>query len=254
MTVAVKPDSASPAAIRRPLARERQTRLLHGYLHKTSNSLCGIKGYASLIATTSDPQLPTCVYARRILAEVERMESLYHSVQDVAFPLSQGVGGDDLARVVQRASATAARRFGNLQIRARGSMNGRLLLPVRDLELVLGELLANCAEGCCGEPSATPVRVRLQAGLNGRGRILLRIEDDGPGLPAAILHEAADAFVTTKAGHLGIGLARVDTIMDMYDLGWSLANLPAGGARVELEVALPPVLSPLSPLAQQEEK
>ena len=28
----------------------RGTRLLRGYLHKTSNSLCGIKGYASLIA------------------------------------------------------------------------------------------------------------------------------------------------------------------------------------------------------------
>ena len=43
-------------------------------------------------------------------------------------------------------------------------------------------------------------------------------------------------FITTKEGHHGVGLTRVDTLMNMYGLGWSLESEEDLGTRVLLEV------------------
>ena len=80
---------AGVVEIRRPagVRRDHRGRLLRGYLHKSSNSLCGIKGYASLIAGGTVKTGRTTTWARKIIAEVERLEDIYHSVRDMAFPV-----------------------------------------------------------------------------------------------------------------------------------------------------------------------
>jgi len=78
--------------------------------------------------------------------------------------------------------------------------------------------------------------------------VALLVVDAGPGLPSSLLPEAAAPFVTTKPGHLGIGLARVDTIMEMHGLTWSLANGAGGGAVATLEVAQLAAPGPRAPV------
>jgi signal transduction histidine kinase len=229
------PDNPAVGAPAAPL-RSPQGRLLHGYLHKTSNSLCGIKGYASLIASslTRDPEATR--WAQRILAEVERLEEIYRSVQDMAFPSSRPPSGrGELPAVVARAVRRTRQDHPHLVVVWREDMNARLLLPEHDLEVVLTELLRNSAES--RPPAGTArVRVQLTCGPGSQDRLALTVADDGSGMAASLLAQAAHPFVTTKEGHLGIGLARVDTIMDLYGLGWALSSRPAGGTRVVLEV------------------
>jgi signal transduction histidine kinase len=133
-------------------------------------------------------------------------------------------------------------------VRILGGAAAPLLLPARDLQLALEELLTNAAEAA---PSGARVTISTVAGR--RGRLLLQVADDGPGLPPAILARAADPFVTTKPGRLGIGLARVDTLMDMYALPWSLANQPGGGALVVLEVARSTTAATVTPARARKE-
>jgi signal transduction histidine kinase len=220
--------------------RDRQGRLLHGYMHKTSNSLCGIKGYASLIAKACVSDGHEGRWARKIIAEVEQLEAIYRSVQDMAFPDPAPGRGGDLATVLHRCAQRATARHPNLSCVPPRGLRADLLLPEHDLELVLDELLANCAEGD-GARAPGPVGVRLIVRPDGTGgrRLVLGVADDGPGLPAALsAANAVDPFVSTKDGHLGIGLARVDTIAEMYGLAWSLTSIPARGTVVSLEVAL----------------
>ena len=219
--------------------RDRRGRLLHGYLHKTSNSLCGIKGYASLIADGKQPSAHTCRWARKIIAEVEQLEAVYRSVQDVAFPQQRQPSGSDLGIVVDRAVSRALRRHPQLCLERLDRQPGDLLLPSRDLELVLAEIFANCAEASDDVRPSARVRVCVGSRLNERGRLALTISDDGVGIAPNLCATAADPFVTTKEGHLGIGLARVDTVMDMYGLAWSLHSKFAGSTEVRLEVAVP---------------
>ncbi|MFH1844480.1 MAG: HAMP domain-containing sensor histidine kinase [bacterium] len=225
------------------LVTGRQTRLLHGYLHKTSNSLCGIKGYAGLIAA-ADPDEQLARYAARILAEVERMEQIYASVQEMAFPNHQKVSGEDLTVVLALAANRCRQRYPQLCIELATRSTGPLLLPARDLEMAVQEILCNSAEGRSTKPATVPLRVRFSIQPSGADRLALRIEDNGPGMIPELAAKAADPFVTTKAGHLGIGLARVDTVMDMYGLAWSIASDDGGGTSVVMEVAdIPPAVT-----------
>jgi len=219
---------------------ERQGRLLHGYLHKTSNSLCGIKGYASLIATDLSPDPKTVRWARKILAEVEIMERIYRSIQEVAFPERKEPTGSDLSRVTLSAAEATQVRYTNLQLTLDIQTGCRLLLPARDLELVIRELLRNSAEGRDGVDLPHRVRVGIRSISGDNRRICLVVQDDGPGMSAELVPQVTNPFVTTKPEHLGIGLARVDTVMDMYGLAWSLESRPRRGTIVVLEVAEQP--------------
>ena len=206
-------------------------RLLSGYLHKTSNSLCGIKGYASMIARGNAPAARPEAWARKIIAEVEKLESIYHSIQELAFPQAGEPGDDNLEQVLRRALSLAATRHPNLRLSMPTAVAGRLLLPEQDFGLVVAEVLANSAESRDGV-----VRVHVETGESAGGRCYVAFADDGPGMAAELLMQAPDPFVTTRAGHLGIGLARVDTIMDIHGLGWGLRSALGNGTVVTLEI------------------
>lgn len=230
---AAPPTAASPEILR-PAghSRDRRGRLLRGYLHKSSNSLCGIKGYASLIA--GGPQSPgrTTSWARKIIDEVERLEVAYRSVRDMAFPEPGApFGGGRLTSIVRDAQAAAEARHSNLTVIDATSDDGRPMLPAGDLLQILAAVLDNAAESRPG-----PVDIEVTTASNG-DRLTLSLADNGPGMGHELLAQAIDPFVTTRDGHLGIGLARVDTIMDMHGLGWALRSATDQGTTVTLEVA-----------------
>jgi two-component system sensor histidine kinase HydH len=215
--------------------RDRRGRLLRGYLHKSSNSLCGIKGYASLIAGGPGTTGRGTAWARKIIAEVERLEDIYRSVREMAFPVpAPSLGTHALGPVLADACDAAAGRHANLRVGPTPPLSGDLLLPAGDLLQVLTAVLDNSAES-----REEPVEITVSVGPGEGERLVLMIADDGPGMPRELLVQAVDPFVTTRAGRLGIGLARVDTIMDMHGLGWGLRSVPGQGTTVTLEVARP---------------
>lgn len=210
-----------------------QQRLLRGYLHKTSNGLCGIKGFASLIARGEASTENAARWAEKIIREVERMEDIFRSVGDLGCTGARPVEGD-LAATLETAATRARQRHPALRIELGFVPEAALLLPAADLGLILDELLANAAEA--GEQEGRPVTVHLD-GMVGLGdRIALIVQDDGPGIARELLPTAADPFVSTRDGHHGIGLARVETLLDMYGLTWNLASEPGRGVVVTMEV------------------
>lgn len=209
-----------------------QQRLLRGYLHKTSNGLCGIKGFASLIARGDVPSENAARWAEKIIREVERMEEIFRSVGDLGCTAVRPVEGD-LRETITATAERALRRHPRLRIEE-GDLPPARLLPAADLALVLEELLANAAQA--GEAVDRDVTVRLQGIPGLGGRVALIVQDDGPGIAPELLPMAADPFVTTREGRMGIGLARVETLLDMYGLTWSLASDPGRGVAVTMEV------------------
>lgn len=219
-----------------------QGRLLRGYLHKTSNSLCGIKGYASLIADEAATGAGACRWAERIIREVERLENIFRSVGDLTRPSVPQDWSVDLAQVVAGAAAETTTTRPGLELAIGPVPDADLLLPAADLRLVLRELLANAAEGRDGRSGAR--RVSLSAAVQPTGHVALTVRDDGPGMDPALAAQAADPFVTTKPEHPGVGLTRVETLLDMYGLAWHLRSAPGRGTSVTLEVALAAGMDP----------
>ncbi len=212
-----------------------QGRLLRGYLHKTSNSLCGIKGYASLIAEEDYLDNPAVKWALKIIREVEKMEDIFRSVGDLTGSTAETYGQQTLSNVLDEVIKQALCEHDNLRIRCGSIPEGCLLLPAADLFLVLKEVLKNSAESVSAKKDT--VTVEIDFTLSCEGRISLRLQDDGPGIPAEMSDQVIDPFLTTKNGHLGIGLTRVDTLLDMYGLAWILTSTEQQGTAVTLGAA-----------------
>ncbi len=225
------------ATLMQPLKTEKRsevpgsTRLLRGYLHKTSNSLCGIKGYAGLIAADDPTEDRSGRWARKILSEIERLEDLLRNVGDLTVRRSPFTGGRNLPGVLDQAIAEIRNEFPGLTAVVRSLPDAELLLPDADLALGLKEILRNCAQ-------ARPrVLVEITGQVEITGRVTLRLEDNGPGMEPELLKMAADPFVTTRDGRHGVGLTRLDTLCEMHGLAWTLASHPGTGTTVTLEVA-----------------
>jgi len=74
---------------------------------------------------------------------------------------------------------------------------------------------------------------------DGRPSIVLTVEDNGQGIPAYVLPDIFDAFVTTRldAHGTGLGLTVAEGIITQHGGTIAASNRPQGGAR--LEVCLP---------------
>jgi len=225
----------TPVNSRSPL-KTAQGRLLRGYLHKTSNSLCGIKGYASLIAEENFRTRSATHWARKIIAEVERMEEIFHSVGDLTGSRQISDLEVNLSSVVGEVTRQCRRTFSNLEIFTGAIPGGEILLPAVDLALILQEIIKNSSESAVNAEDT--IRVEISSETLPTGRIALTIRDDGPGIPAEMLGQVTDPFLTSKIGHLGIGLARVETLVEMYDLAWALRSTPGQGTLITLETAV----------------
>lgn len=209
-------------------------KLLKGYLHKTSNSLCGIKGYASLISEPGTSVEHAIQWARKIVGEVERMEAIYKSVGELAS--GQNPSGTTLNTrdVLDTVTRQCELEFPNLQVYHRNLPEMELLMPAADLAQVIHEIVKNSAESYY--PNDGAIRVAINWSVQPTGFLTLTISDNGPGMSAALLEQISDPFLTTKDDHLGIGLTRVETIMDMHDLNWIVTSNPGNGVTVTLEI------------------
>jgi len=82
------------------------------------------------------------------------------------------------------------------------------------IEQVLINLLLNALHAVKGRKKA---KIDLDARLDGRGKILLQVKDNGPGIPEENLEKIFIPFYSTKEGGSGIGLSLSRQIMRLHN-------------------------------------
>jgi signal transduction histidine kinase len=114
------------------------------------------------------------------------------------------------------------------------------------LEQVLANLIQNAADAISGIGGSPPqgrergtgrLRIAAFAAPDRPGKVVLRVEDNGPGFPAGVLDRALEPFFTTKPAEqgTGLGLAICDAIIRESGGSLTLGNHEGGGF-VELTV------------------
>ncbi len=99
----------------------------------------------------------------------------------------------------------------------------------QDLLEMAGNVIENAAKWCKG-------KVKVNATPHGDGRLLLSVEDDGPGLPPERRGEVLKrgARLDESAPGSGLGLAIVDELARAYGGALTLSDSSMGGLKVEL--------------------
>ena len=101
-------------------------------------------------------------------------------------------------------------------IRFQKNVDPKLLELTADPELieqVLINLLLNALQAVAGQKKA---KIELSAQLDGRGRILIQVRDNGPGIDQENLEKIFIPFFSTKEKGSGIGLSLSRQIMRLH--------------------------------------
>ncbi len=104
------------------------------------------------------------------------------------------------------------------------------------LQQVLINLLSNARQAL--EEQGPGGTIRLRTRRAGHRRVLLEIEDNGPGVPQAIQARIFDPFFTTKPAGVGTGLGLSIVLSVVREHGGQvhIQSPPQGGARFQIEL------------------
>ncbi len=217
-------------------------RVAAGIAHEIRNPLSGLNIYLDTLEKIYG-QPEEAAKAGEIFRQLRvasgKIEAVIRRVIDFARPGQPHFEEADLNRLVEAALGLAAvflRRHG---VRVETALAPELPLVLLDpqlIEQVLVNLFTNSAEAMRGMDG--PRRIRVGSGVAGEW-VEVWVEDNGPGVEAAVRDKIFDPFFTTKPDGTGIGLNISHRIINDHQGRLLVADSALGGARfvISLPVA-----------------
>jgi signal transduction histidine kinase len=177
--------------------------------HNLKNPLGSIK--TILQVQLENPALPESIRGetKMVLEEIGRLSTKLSQLLQFSRPPIRGgsaAGSCDAAAIVEEVvgvlSHEAERRGVKLQTKVSGGI-AKVAASAEALNDMVSNLVVNALE-------ATPRGGHvLVTGVSSDGACTLAVEDDGPGIPAALREKVLQPFFTTKSQGTGLGLAIV---------------------------------------------
>jgi two-component system, CitB family, sensor kinase len=180
----------------------------------------------------------------------EFVTELTHTPRLSSEQVAERVHDPHLAALIVGKSAIAAERGVALRVSAVTSLEATVVDP-RDLVTVLGNLVDNALDAVTGrhDDAATAVAspfLEIELRAERSGTVVLRVSDNGPGVPPEMRHRIFTEGWTTKSADgrphgRGIGLALVRRLAERHG-GTARVTARAGGGSV-FTVVLPEALA-----------
>ncbi len=234
-------------------AADRQARLSHqltllgqftaGFMHEFNNPLAIVSGRVEVLLEERKEDAALCADLERMLKETRYMGNIAGTLLQA---LRRERGGEVFeASAPQKALEEAmaalapAAQSQAAELRAERGDAPRVDVPEHVIGEVVRGLLSNALAALKGREDSM-IWVRLDPYRTAGAKVVLRIEDNGPGVPEAIREHLFEPFVTQSSGRerLGLGLFLAASLLDMYDGRIRYESREGGGASFVIE--LPP--------------
>lgn len=207
--------------------------LAAGVAHEVRNPLGAIQLFSGLLRRQLRDE-GALRLVERIDAGIRAIEGVVQDALALA-PRDCRLTPHRLADLIEQAYQLVRDRFDRHGVRFCADFaDPSIAVPcdTRALQRVFVNLLANAAEA-----SAPGTAVRVHAEAAEDDTVVIRVRDQGAGLPADVIDRVFDPFFTTKERGTGLGLAIVHRVVEAHGGTVSAQNRREGGA--EFTVRLP---------------
>jgi two-component system, LuxR family, sensor kinase FixL len=211
--------------------------------HEISQPLASTTNYLHaarriLSAPGSGHQADAVEALTKAASEARRARETLERVRDYVSSGRVELSDVDIDATAQKIVALVQRDANarGVHIEVRGEPH---LPPVRGDAIQLEQLLVNLVGNAVDSASLARPQGRVTVGLRQQGdRLLLAVEDDGPGVAANVADRLFEPFETTKRNGMGLGLTLARQIIEAHAATLHWENLPAGGARFTVQLAI----------------
>lgn len=211
-----------------------------GLAHEIRNPLGVIKGSAEMLTQKLGQTNPLAAeLAGYISSETNRLSALVTRFLDFARPLHTELTPQRITTVLDRALSDVAVLWKGAPMRVERDYEPNppdVLLDESLAEQAFLNIIQNAYDAMTDTGGVLRVSTKRSDASSHEG-VEVRIEDSGPGIPAALREQIFNPFVTTKKTGVGLGLSIVSKIMDGHRGSVRIENsaeragsIDAGGA------------------------
>jgi signal transduction histidine kinase len=211
-------------------------RLTSGVAHEVKNPINAIVVHLELLRNKlGDPNAPGLRHLEVIEAEIRRLDRVVQTLVDFSRPVELQLREQDLRGVIGDVLALATEELSTRNVILIDQMPSKPVMANVDADLLKQAALNVIENGAQAMPDGGKLEVSLEID---RKSAIIRIADEGVGIPDEIRDRIFDLYFTTKSGGSGIGLAMTYRILQLHHGGIEVQSREDRGTEFRLRIPL----------------
>jgi signal transduction histidine kinase len=211
-------------------------RLTSGVAHEVKNPINAIVVHLELLRNKlGDSNAPGLRHLEVIEAEIRRLDRVVQTLVDFSRPVELQLREQDLRGVIGDVLALATEELSTRNIILIDQMPSKPVMANVDADLLKQAALNVIENGAQAMPDGGKLEVSLEID---RKSAIIRIADEGVGIPDEIRDRIFDLYFTTKSGGSGIGLAMTYRILQLHHGGIEVQSREDRGTEFRLRIPL----------------
>jgi len=236
-------------------------RLTSGVGHEVKNPINAIVVHLELLKSKlGEAEGPAARHLKVIDAEIRRLDRVVQTLVDFSRPVELQLHEQDLRLVIGDVLGLARDELTTRSVKLTSRMPEKPVIANIDADLLKQAALNVIQNGAQAMPEGGRLEVVLEEERNGDAVSLeparrngleavrsahlapqfavLRIADEGPGIPEEIREKIFDLYFTTKSGGSGIGLAMTYRILQLHHGSVDVQSREGRGTEFRLRIPL----------------
>jgi signal transduction histidine kinase len=211
-------------------------RLTSGVGHEVKNPINAIVVHLELLKNKlGDASPPAQRHLEVIESEIHRLDRVVQMLVDFSRPVELDLREQDLRTVVGDVLSLASAELPTRNITLVTSMPAMPLIANVDADLLKQAVLNVIQNGAQSMPEGGKLEVVLE---EDRKSAILRISDEGTGIPDEIREKIFDLYFTTKTEGSGIGLSMTYRILQLHHGSIDVQSRAVRGTEFRLRIPL----------------
>lgn len=206
-------------AVKQISLNQRQSNFIDSVTHELKSPIASLKLYLQTLGRRSMTEAQQADFYRFMLEDLDRLDTLINHLLDAArldqAPVDQELADVPLAELLGNCAKTVCLRHRLPADAVTVSASpGRVRARPLDVEIVFRNLIDNAVKYSGPRP-----QVNVESWTNGRGTVVTRVTDQGPGIPAKLRRKIFGRFVRLGSeleraqSGTGLGLYIVRTLV-----------------------------------------